>query len=116
MLYYLIKISTSALLIVLISELAKRSTSIAAFVTSLPLISIFALTWLYIDTQNISKVAQLSISIFWLVIPSLLFFIALPFFLKNSLSFWLSIVLSIVLTASSYGLTLLILNKLNISL
>jgi hypothetical protein len=42
-----------------------------------------AKVWLYLDTQDIDKVAGLVRSIFWLVILSLLLFISLPILLRS---------------------------------
>ena len=51
--YYFLKVLISALLIVAISELAKRSSLMGAIFASIPLVSVLAMIWLYIDTQNI---------------------------------------------------------------
>ena len=72
---YLIKIIVTAVLVVLISEAAKRWTLLGAIIASLPLTSILAMVWLYLDTKNVEKVATLSWGIFWVVIPSLAFFV-----------------------------------------
>ena len=49
--YTIIKIIFTALVIVIISEIAKRSTLIAGIVASIPLTSLLAFMWLYFDTQ-----------------------------------------------------------------
>ena len=50
----------------------------ASALASLPLISLLAFMWLYLDTGDVEKVVALSRGIFWLVLPSLVLFIALP--------------------------------------
>lgn len=114
MLIYLTKLIISALIIVLVSEIAKVHSWLAAFITSLPIVSILAISWLYIDTQNIDKVIDLSTGIFWLVIPSLLFFIALPILLKYQVPFWWSLLFSCCITAAAYGGYALLLTKMGI--
>ena len=52
MLYYATKVIITALLIVLISEISKRSTLAGSILASIPLVSVLAMMWLYIDTQN----------------------------------------------------------------
>lgn len=79
--HYLIKVIISAILIVLISEVAKRHSLIGAALASVPLVSVIAIIWLYQDTRDVIIVANLSTNIFWLVIPSLIFFVLLPIFL-----------------------------------
>lgn len=113
--YYAIKVLISAILIVAISELSKRSSLIGAILASIPLVSIMAFIWMYIDTKNVEAISKLSISIFWLVIPSLVLFISLPIFLKY-FNFYLALVSSIILTIGAYYCMIFILEKFNISL
>ena len=58
--YTLIKIIFTALIVVAISEIAKRSTLIAGIAASIPLTSLLAFIWLYFDTQDPSAVRDLS--------------------------------------------------------
>ena len=99
---YALKIGLSALILVAIAEVAKRSTFWAAAVASLPLTSLLAFVWLYLDTGDVQKIATLSGSIFWLVLPSLLLFVLLPLLLRNGLGFWFSLAASIAATALAY--------------
>jgi hypothetical protein len=109
MLYYILKVAISAILIVVISELGKRSSLLGALLASLPLTSLLAFVWLYRDTHSVEKVAALSTGIFWLVLPSLALFLLLPWMLRQGWDFWLSLVLSMALTALAYfGMTLLL--------
>jgi hypothetical protein len=110
MAYYAFKIAITTLLIVLISEIAKRSTLVGAILASVPIVSVLAMIWLYIDTKDIDKISTLSTSIFWLVLPSLLLFIALPLLLKQGINFYLSISISIVITALCYWVMISVLN------
>lgn len=71
MLYYVLKISISALLITIISEVSKKYSIIGGILASLPIVSILALNWLYLETRDLKQISQLSISIFWMVVPSL---------------------------------------------
>ena len=114
--YYAIKIITTTLLIVAISEVAKLSSLIGAILASIPLISVLAMIWLYIDTKDVSKISSLSTSIFWLVIPSLALFISLPILLKQGINFYLSISIAIVITVFSYWLMIYVLNYFGIKL
>ncbi|MBL0011362.1 MAG: DUF3147 family protein [Nitrosomonas sp.] len=91
MLYYALKVIISAIVIVAIAEIAKRNTGLAALVASLPLTSLLAFIWLHIEGSTVSQIADLSKQIFWFVLPSLLFFVLLPIFLKHGLVFWLSL-------------------------
>ncbi len=116
MIYYLSKVVISALLIVAISEISKRSSLLGALLASIPLVSVMAILWIYIDTKDIEKISQLSTSIFWLVLPSLALFIALPLLLKQGVDFYLSLFIAIAITASCYAVMVFILNYYNIKL
>jgi hypothetical protein len=116
MAYYVIKIIITTLLIVLISEISKRSTFTGAILASIPLTSVLAMIWLYIDTKDVSRISELSTSVFWLVIPSLVLFIILPILLKQGFNFYLSISGSIVVTVACYFMMVGILNHYGIKL
>ena len=116
MTYYLAKIAITATLIVAISEIAKRSTMVGAILASIPLISVLAMFWLYIETKDTTRVSTLATSVFWLILPSLVLFITLPFFLKQGMNFYTSITISIGATVVCYFLMVSILNYLGIHL
>ena len=116
MTYYVIKIVITTVLIVAISEIAKRSTFVGAILASVPLVSVLAMIWLYIDTKDVTKVSNLSISVFWLVIPSLVLFLALPTLLKQGLNFYLSTSISIGLTAACYWAMVSVLSHFGVEL
>ena len=99
---YALKIALSALVLVAIAEIAKRSSFWAAALASLPLTSLLAFVWLYLDTGDAQQVATLAGGIFWLVLPSLLLFVLLPLLLRNGLGFWLSLAISGAATALAY--------------
>jgi len=114
--YYLVKITVTAVLIVVISEIAKRSSFAGALLASIPLISVLAMLWLYIDTKDVFKVSALASSVFWLVLPSLALFVTLPVFLKQGLNFYLSMSTSILVTIGCYWLMVTVLNHYGIKL
>ena len=99
-----------------ISELGKRSSVLAALLASLPLTSILAMIWLYQETRDIHKVMDLSKSIFWVVVPSLLFFVVLPLLLKSGLKFYWAMLLSCLVMIAVYSLYLLALDKIGIKI
>ena len=114
MIYYLIKLLLSAAIIVGVSELAKRQPAWAGGLASLPLVSLLAIIWLYVDTHDRQRVAELSMSIFWLVLPSLVFFLALPLLLRQGIGFTWALTLAIVAMLAGYGLMLFGMDKAGI--
>ena len=107
MLYYGIKLALSTLIIVAVSELAKRQPTWGGLLASLPLVSLLAIVWLYADTRDAAKVSELSLSIFWLVLPSLAFFLALPLLLRQGVGFAVSLTLAALVTMAAYALMLM---------
>lgn len=113
---YILKVAISAAIIVAIAEVSKRSTFIGALLASLPVVSVMGMLWLHMETKNSEKVAQLSLSIFWLVLPSLVLFLVLPWLLRARWSFSASLGTSLAAMVVCYGIMLAILNKLGVKL
>jgi hypothetical protein len=104
--YLVLKFGLSAAVLVMVSEIAKRSSIWAALVASLPLTSLLAFVWLYIDTKDTQKISTLSSDIFWLVIPSLALFPVLALLLRSGVSFWWAMAGAIAATLLAYAITL----------
>ena len=98
-----VKVLLTALIVVAVSELAKRSTLAGALLASLPLTSLLALIWLYRDTADAMQAADLARGIFWLVLPSLAFFLVFPAGVKAGWTFWPSMGAGIGATLVAYG-------------
>jgi hypothetical protein len=114
MLYYALKVAISAIVIVAIVEIAKRSSGFAALLASLPLTSLLAFVWMHMEGADSANIADLSSQIFWLVLPSLVLFMLLPLLLKQGLGFWPSLALSVVATVVCYLVMLPLLRKLGV--
>lgn len=114
--FYITKVVVSAVLIVLISELAKRSSIFGAIMASVPLISVIAIIWLYQETGDVTKISTLASNIFWLVLPSLALFITLPILLNVGLHFYWSLLIAICVTVMSYYFMLLALRSFGVDL
>ena len=115
MLQSIIKTIISLAVIIGVSEISKRSTLIGGILVSLPIVSILAMTWLWIDTRDPERVARFSTSVFWLVLPSLALFATLPLFMKR-MSFGYALMISCSLTVLAYYLMIIILGHFNIKL
>lgn len=102
--YFLLKTLITALIVAAVSELARRYSLLAAALASLPLTSILAFIWIYYDTRDAQKVAELSWSVLWLVIPSLLFFVMFPLLIKAGFKFAPALILSCLIMSAGYGL------------
>lgn len=99
----MVKVALTALIVVAISELGKRSSFAGALLASLPLTSLLALIWLYRDTGDVLQAAHMARGIFWLVLPSLLFFLVFPFAVTSGWGFWPAIAVGCAATVVGYG-------------
>ena len=113
--YLILKTLISAIIIVVVSEIAKRYTWSAAIIVSLPLTSLLAFVWLYWDTKDTQKVIELSYSTIVMSLPSFIFFIVLPLLLKFKQNFIFSILVSIVSTAIAYAIFMFFIKKFNVN-
>ena len=97
------KVGLSALIVAGASELAKRNPAAGALLVSLPLSSVLALSWLWVETGDPARVAAFSWGILWALVPSLALLAALPLLLRWGLAFWPSLAVSAALTAAAYA-------------
>ena len=116
MAYYIFKIVLTTGLVVAISEISKRTTLVGGLLASLPIVSYLGMIWLFIETGNQQKVADLSKSVFWLVLPSLPFFLVLPVLLKKIANFYVSFGVATAILIGIYAVMLVTLRKIGIQL
>jgi hypothetical protein len=116
MLYTALKVLLTAVLVVAISEVAKRSTVLGGIIASLPLTSLLAFIWLYGETGDTAKIASLSTSVFWYVLPSLVLFLALPMLLARGFGFWPSLAIASALTFAAYLVMTALLARFGVTL
>lgn len=116
MTYYAFKVFVSVVMVIAISEIGKRSSFVGGVVASLPFVSILAFIWLYLETKSAAKVAALSYNIFWLVLPSLSLFLALPWLLRKTDSFYLSLGAAILVMIAAYLVMVDVLKRFGVEL
>lgn len=100
----LIRAAISGLLIAAVSLFSRRAPLLGAIVISLPINSVLAMVWLYEDTKDTRLVLSLSESIFWIILPSAIFFLALSFFLRREHGFYPSLALASLVMIGCYWL------------
>jgi hypothetical protein len=102
---YLLKTLIAAMIIVTVGEISKRSSTLAAFLLALPIVSIITFIWMYVESKDGLKVATISQETFWYVIPTLPMFLLLGWMLRNDYNFYFSLLLCCVLTAGLFAIT-----------
>ncbi len=100
--FTLFKFFLSAAVITGASEIAKRSTTFAALLISVPLISILSFMWVYVESKDTERIADLSINTLLWGIPSMAFFAALSGAIRYGMNFWLSLAVALVITVLAY--------------
>lgn len=102
MLYLAIKAAISAIIIVAVSEIAKRNPGFGALIASLPLVSILGMIWLWRDKPDAANMAAHAEATFWFVLPSLPMFLLVSALLRQGVRFWLSLAAGCLLTVALY--------------
>ncbi|WP_448098134.1 DUF3147 family protein [Luteibacter yeojuensis] len=103
MLWIITKYAITAAVVVVVSEVAKRSDRLGALLASLPLVTLLALVWLYVERQPAEKIANHAWYTFWYVVPTLPMFLLFPTLLAR-FGFWPALAMSAFVTIVSFGL------------
>lgn len=93
MLWLLFKYCTTAAVVVLVSEVAKRSDRLGALFAALPIVTTLVLIWMYVEGQGNDKLSMHSVYTFWFVLPTLPMFLIFPHLLER-FHFWLALAIS----------------------
>jgi len=110
-----LKYLTTAGVVVLVSEVAKQSDRLGAFIASLPLVTVLVLIWMYLENQSVEKISNHAFYTFWYVLPSLPMFLIFPALLKTY-AFWPSLIISLLITAALFLICTLIVKWFGIEL
>jgi succinate-acetate transporter protein len=116
MTHYLIKLFLSAAIIATVTEVAKRNNFAASIIHSLPITSLLAFIWLYLEKRDEGLIARHSFGTFWFVLPTLPMFLVLPWLLNHGLSFWPALGLCIAVTVLLYLVTMKLLSLAGVQL
>ena len=115
MAWLITKYLITAAVVVLISELAKRSDKLGGFVAALPLVTFLALIWLYVEQQPTQKIANHAWYTFWYVVPTLPMFLVFPWLLPRW-GFWPTMLASVVITVVCFGLFVVMMRRFGVEL
>ncbi len=105
----------TAAVVVIVSELAKRSDKLGALIAALPLVTVLTLIWLYVENQPVEKIANHAWYTFWYVVPTLPMFLIFPTLLPKY-GFWLTLLACILITMISFGVFAYIMRHFGIDL
>lgn len=97
MAWILTKYLVTSAVVVLVSELARRSDRLGALVAAMPIVTILVLIWLQVEDQPPHKIANHAWYTFWYVLPTLPMFLVFPFLMPR-IGFVPSLLASIAVT------------------
>ena len=116
----LFKYFITAAIVVIVSEVAKRSDKVGALIAALPVVTTIAMIWMFIEIQGhqekVEKIGNHAWYTFWYVLPTLPMFLVIPWMLKKGLHFgWamgaycagtlvLFVILDLIMKRFGYGL------------
>lgn len=115
MFWLITKYAITAAMVVLVSELAKRSDRLGGLVAALPLVTVLVLIWMKIEGQTQEKIANHAWYTFWYVVPTLPMFIVFPV-LYGRLGFWLTLIASCAMTVVIFAIYAQVLRRFGIEL
>ena len=98
------KYAITAAVVVIVSEVAKRSDRLGGLIAALPLVTLLALVWLHVEKQPQAKIASHAWYTFWYVLPTLPMFLLFPTLLAR-LGFWPALGAAAVVTVVCFALT-----------
>ena len=94
---YFIKIIIAALVIVLVTELSKKDTKLAALLLALPIISFTAYTMIWFESKDTERIAKLANENFIYVLPVIPILPLFSWMLKNNYGYFTSMIMVIIL-------------------
>ena len=116
MLFLVIKYAVTAAVIVLVSEIAKRSGRAGALIASLPLVTVMVMIWLHVEKAGTAKIASHAYYTFWYVLPTMPMFLLVPWMLHRGVGFWPTLAAGSVLTLVCFVVAAVMLKRFGISL
>ncbi len=115
MYWIIFKYLITAAVVVMVSELAKRSDKVGGFIAALPLVTLLTLIWLYLENQSTTKIANHAWYTFWYVLPTLPMFLAFVWLLPR-FGFWLSLLTSMSVAVVGFAFFAAIAKRLGLDL
>jgi hypothetical protein len=94
---YFVKIIIATLVIVLVTELSKKDTKLAALLLALPIISFTAYTMIWFESKDAERIAKLANENFLYVLPVMPVLPLFSWLLKNGYSYFASMIMVIIM-------------------
>ena len=115
----ILKYLITAGLVVLISEVARRSDKLGALIAALPMVTVLAMTWMFFELkgeQQTEKIANHAWYTFWYVIPTMPMFLLMPWMLRKGIHYGWSLLAGGIVTAVLFVLTAWVMKRFGVEL
>ena len=83
MIFYLSKLLLTSAVIVLVTEVVKRSDKFGALIAALPLTTLLIICWMYAENQPDKKIADHMVLTFYFVLRTLPMFLLFPYLISK---------------------------------
>ncbi|MEM7768337.1 MAG: hypothetical protein AAF253_12745 [Pseudomonadota bacterium] len=110
------KAIVTAVFIIIVSEIAKRSTMLAALLVALPLATMMTVAMTYYSTRDAALATRFATSTAYLILPGLVFFVSLPLAQRMGVPFWGALGVATGLTLVAYAGWIALFHRLGIEL
>jgi hypothetical protein len=110
------KILLTAVIIFSIAQISERSTLMAAVLASIPIVSVLSMMMMFHEGQTALEISGFARDIVWLLIPSLLIFIVMPWLIESrSWDFYPALAAGLACTVTGYFLMVRAMEKFGLS-
>ena len=95
--FFLTKLVVTAGIIVLVTEVAKRSDKFGGLIAALPLTTFLVILWMYYEGASSEKISNHIAYTLFFLLPTLPMFVVFPFVISK-FGFYVALLVSLVLT------------------
>jgi len=110
------KYAITAFIIVVVSEVAKRSGQAGALIASLPLVTVMVMTWLHVEGAGGDRIADHAWYTFWYVLPTLPMFLVMPWLMQRGMSYWFALLIGVAVTLAAFVATAVFARRFGVDL
>lgn len=116
MLGLVLKAAATAMFIVALAEIAKRSPSIAGLLVALPLATAMTMILMQLDGEGSDKIVKFAWSTLIFVPPGTVFVVGMWLGLRDGYDFWLTLIATLAATAMMFWVYATVLGRFGVQL
>lgn len=94
--FFIFKLVLSALIIAVITEVAKKHTNLGGFIAAMPITTLLSMFWLYYETKDLTLILNFLSAVIQGVFITFLFFVPCIILLKKGCGFYVSVFVSLL--------------------